>query len=65
MCFVLKPKFKLFVSLWQGIENGIPAYVCDPAASHHTGDAVHCNHGEGSGQILDIMFVFKGTLWSF
>lgn len=54
-----------FVCFWQGVENGIPAYVCDPAASHHTGNAVHCNHGEGSSHIKDMMFVCFNCLYYF
>lgn len=32
-------------------KNGIPANVCDLAAPHHTGHAIHCNHGEGNSRI--------------
>ena len=42
----------------QGVENGVPAYVCDPAASHHIGNAVHCYHGEGSIHIWGLIVDF-------
>lgn len=44
-----KPKLKTCaVCFGQAVENGVPAHVCDPATPHHAGNAVHCDHGEGS-----------------
>lgn len=43
-----KPTFEQLVLFLQGVENGLPAYVCDPAASHHTGNFVHRNYGKGN-----------------
>lgn len=63
-CYLLEEVrffFDDFVCFWQEPKNGLPAHVCHPAPSHHTGYAVHRNHGEGSRRFFQALVTYQSV----